>query len=158
MSTRTKEKPKYLIEGNISPELISTQVQNHQKKTGIGAHTLFLGQVRADKIDQKRVIAIEYSAYAEMAEKEITNIREKTFEKYDISCLHIFHSIGKVKAGEISLLVMVSASHRPDAFPALQYVVEQIKHKVPVWKKELFEDGTYRWIEESLKIKNYNHA
>lgn len=152
MNTAIKEKPKYLIEGSISPELISTQAQNHQKKTGLGAHTLFLGQVRADEIDQKRVIAIEYSAYAEMAEKEIENIREEAFEKYDISCLHIYHSIGIVKTGEISLLVMVSAAHRPDAFPALQYIVEQIKHKVPIWKKEIFEDGTERWI--NIKTSN----
>ena len=151
MSTATKEKPKYLIEGRISPELISTQVQNHQKKTGIGAHTLFLGQVRADEIDQKRVIAIEYSAYVEMAEKEIANIREKTFEKYDMSCLHIYHSLGEVKVGEVSLFVMVSTAHRQDTFSALEFIVEQIKHKVPIWKKEIFEDGTEQWVDTKTK-------
>ncbi len=93
-----------------------------------------------------------------MAEKEIAIIREETFGKYDMSCLHIYHSLGEVKVGEVSLFVMVSTAHRQDTFSALEFIVEQIKHKVPIWKKELFEDGTHRWIEESLKIKNYNHA
>ena len=75
---------------------------------------------------------------------------------YDLSCAHIYHSIGEVKAGEMSLLVMVSASHRRDTFPALKYIVEQIKAKAPVWKKEIYEDESYKWVsnEESAMRKN----
>ena len=85
---------KVLIEGPISPEKIAKSIENHSSKTGIGAHNIFLGQVRADKHEGKIVEGIEYSAYEDMAEKIFHEIRESIFEKYDISCMHIYHSIG----------------------------------------------------------------
>ena len=91
---------KVFIEGAINPVFIAGSVAKHSSKTGIGAHTIFLGQVRDDVIDGKTVQAIEYSAYHEMAEKEFHEIREAAFAKYELTCLHIYHSLGKLKAGE----------------------------------------------------------
>ena len=131
--------------GPISPEKIATSIAHHQVKTNIGAHDIFLGQVRADEIDGKTVRAIEYTAHEEMANKKFHEIREATFEKYDLTCMHIYHSLGKVPVGELCLFVFVSSPHRKTAFEAIRFVVEEIKAQVPVFGKELFEDDTYQW-------------
>ena len=132
-------------QGPISPEFIAESIAKHQSKTTIGAHDIFLGQVRADEIDGKPVVAIEYTAYEAMANKAFHEIRERTFEKFEITCMHIYHSLGRVKAGEICLFVFVSSPHRRVAFDALEYVVESIKSEVPVYGKECFEDQTHQW-------------
>ncbi|MFT6966662.1 MAG: molybdopterin synthase catalytic subunit [Marivirga sp.] len=106
---------------------------------------MFLGQVRADTIGDKTVTAIDYSAYEEMANKTFHDIREAIFEKYDISCMHIYHSLGIVKVGEICLFVFVSAPHRKIVFEALEEIVEAIKLQAPVFGKELFDNDTHQW-------------
>ena len=140
---------KVFIEGAISPAFIADSIAKHSSKTGIGAHTIFLGQVRNDIINGKTVQAIEYSAYNEMAEKEFHKIREAAFAKYELTCMHIYHSLGKVKAGEINMFVFVSSKHRHDAFSACREIVEQIKANVPIWGKEIFEDETYTWKQQT---------
>lgn len=136
---------KALVNGAISPEKIATSIAHHQVKTNIGAHDIFLGQVRADIINGKTVTGIEYSAYEEMAEKIFHEIRETTFEKFELTCLHIYHSIGYVKAGEICLFVFTSSTHRKMAMDACRFIVEEIKQKIPVFGKEIFEDETHQW-------------
>lgn len=139
-------KPKSVFkEGAISSEFIGESIAKHQSKTTIGAHNIFLGQVRADEIDGKMVSAIEYTAYEEMANAKFHEIREATFEKFDLTCMHIYHSLGRVNAGEICLFVFVSSTRRKVVFKALEYVVEEIKAKVPVFGKELFEDESHQW-------------
>jgi molybdopterin synthase catalytic subunit len=138
---------KVFIEGPISPEFIANSIAKHQVKTNIGAHDIFLGQVRADIIEGREVKAIDYSAYTEMAETVFNKIREDAFSKFDLSCMHIYHSIGRVKAGEICLFVFVSSAHRKMAFDANRFIVEEIKKEVPIWGKEVFEDETYVWKE-----------
>jgi molybdopterin synthase catalytic subunit len=135
------------VDGAISPDKIATSIAHHQVKTNIGAHDIFLGQVRADEIDGKSVVAIEYSAYEEMANQEFHNIREAAFEKFDLSCMHIYHSKGIVKAGELCLFVFTSSSHRKEAMDSCRFLVEEIKSKVPVFGKEIFEDNTHVWKE-----------
>lgn len=132
-------------EGAISAEFIGTSIAKHQSKTTIGAHDIFLGQVRADVIDNKQVAAIEYTAYEDMANQKIHDIREATFDKFNLTCMHIYHSLGKVKAGEICLFVFVSAPHRKEVFNAIEYLVNTIKEEAPVFGKEIFEDETHKW-------------
>lgn len=133
------------IKGAITSEFIADSIAKHQSKTNIGAHNIFLGQVRADEIDGKAVSAIEYSAYEGMANKKFHDIREATFEKFNLTCMHIYHSLGAVKTGEICLFVFVSSPRRKAVFEALEYVVEAIKADVPVFGKELFEDESHQW-------------
>ena len=140
-----KKLHKVIQQGAISPQFIADSIAKHSSKTTIGAHTIFLGQVRNDIINDKEVVEIEYTAYEEMAEKEFHTIREEAFSKYDLTCMHIYHSIGIVKAGEISLFVFVSAVHREQVFTACSYIVEQIKSRVPIWGKEIFNDTTFIW-------------
>lgn len=142
---KTPKRPSLFVEGAISPQFIADSIAKHQSKTGIGAHDIFLGQVRADVIDGKTVRAIEYSAYEAMALEKIHEIREDAFATYNLSCMHIYHSLGEVPVGEICLFVFVSSPHRKDVFQALQQVVERIKKELPVFGKECFQDDSYTW-------------
>ena len=139
-------KPKPIFkEGAISSESIGKSIGNHQSKTDIGAHSIFLGQVRADEIDGKQVAGIEYSANEEMANEAVFKIREAAFEKFNLTCMHIYHSLGLVKTGEICLFVFVSSPHRDVCYKASRHIVEQIKAEVPIFGKEIFEDDSHQW-------------
>jgi len=141
-------KPKPIFkDGAISAESIGKSIGNHQSKTGIGGHSIFLGQVRADEIEGKRVVAIEYTAHDEMANAEVFKIREEAFEKFNLTCMHIYHSKGEVKVGEICLFVFTSSPHRRDCQDATDYIVEEIKKRAPIYGKEVFEDGDFQWKE-----------
>ncbi len=140
---------KVFINGAITSQFIAESIAKHATKTTIGAHDIFLGQVRADVINEKVVLGIEYSAYEEMANKVFHEIREACFSKFDLVCMHIYHSIGLVKAGEISLFVFVSSKHRKVSFEACEWVVEEIKKRTPVFGKELFENNEYQWKENT---------
>ena len=144
------KKPKSVFkQGAITSEFIGNSIYKHQSKTSIGAHNIFLGQVRADVIDDKAVAAIEYTAYEDMANAKFHDIREAAFKKYELTCMHIYHSLGVVNAGEICLFVFVSSPRRKVVFKALEYIVEAIKADAPVFGKEIFEDSTHQWKKNS---------
>ncbi len=142
---KDKNMKNVFIQGAISSMFIQNSIAKHQSKTDIGAHNIFLGQVRADMIDDKKVAAIEYTCYQEMANKKFHEIREATFEQFNLTCMHIYHSIGVVDTGDICLFVFVSSPRRKEVFRALEYVVEEIKSKAPVFGKEIFEDKSHQW-------------
>jgi molybdopterin synthase catalytic subunit len=135
------------IQGAIDPTFISDSIAKHAAKKNIGGHSIFLGQVRADLIDDKEVSAIEYTAYEEMALAKMHEIRELIFAKYPLTCMHVYHSLGRVRAGEICLFVFTSAAHRKEAIDACEETVESIKAELPIWGKEVFVDETYQWKE-----------
>lgn len=139
---------KVFVQGPISPDFISKSIANHQSKTSIGAHAIFLGQIRADQKEAGVVSGIEYTAYEEMAEKAFHDIREAAFEKFELTCMHIYHSLGVVPTGEISLFVFVSSPHRRAAFEASEFIVEEIKANVPIFGKELVGEG-FVWKENT---------
>lgn len=132
-------------QGAIAATFIADSIAKHSSKTNIGAHSIFLGQVRADVINEKKVAAIEYTTYEELALEKMHAIREETFAKYDLTCMHIHHSLGAVAAGDICLFVFTSSAHRRVAIDACNDVVERIKTELPIWGKELFEDETHQW-------------
>ena len=138
------------LQGPISSEFIGQSIAKHQSKKTIGAHNIFLGQVRADEIEGNTVSAIEYSTYDEMAEEAMSQIREKAFAKFDLICMHIYHSLGVVKAGEICLFVFVSATRRKQVYEATEAIVNWIKTDVPIFGKELFENSDFVWKKNTL--------
>jgi len=144
---KIRKSKKVFMQGPISPVFITESIASHQSKTDIGAHAIFLGQIRADKKEAGVVTGIEYSAYEEMAEDAFHKIREAAFEKFELSCMHIYHSLGVVSTGEISLFVFVSSPHRRAAFEASEYIVEEIKANVPIFGKELVGEAGYVWKE-----------
>lgn len=145
MTEEIKHK-KVFVDGPITPAFIADSLSKHAAKQNIGAHSMFMGQVRADvKEDGKAVTGIQYEAYREMAMETLHNIREDAFAKYELTCMHIYHSLGLVKAGEISLFVFTSSAHRRAAIEACDYLVERIKKEVQVWGKEILETGETVW-------------
>jgi molybdopterin synthase catalytic subunit len=133
------------VKGAIQASFIAESIQKHSTKTNIGGHSIFLGQVRADEIEVKKVAAIEYTAYEQMALEKMHEIRESIFEMYPLTCMHVYHSLGTVAAGEICLFVFTSSAHRKVAIDACEETVERIKADLPIWGKEILDDETHHW-------------
>ena len=134
-------------EGPIPAQKIADDIQKHATKTEIGAHSIFLGQVRADEKEAGKVTGIEYTAYTEMALDKMHEIREELFAKYELTCMHVHHSLGIVPVGEICLFVFVSSKHRKAAFDACEELVEAIKFQLPIWGKEIIGTQDSVWKE-----------
>jgi len=145
LSNQPKKMKNIFIQGSIAASFIGESIAKHQSKTDIGAHAIFLGQVRADVIDGQPVSRIDYTAYEDMALQKVHEIREAAFDKYPLTCMHIYHSLGSVGVGEISFFVFVSSAHRAAAFDALREIVDAIKADVPIWGKEIFAEGQGSW-------------
>jgi len=144
----TERKPKNIFtQGPITASFIADSIQKHDTKTNIGGHSIFLGQVRADEIEGKKVTAIEYTAYEEMALEKMHVIREAIFAKYPLVCMHVHHSLGRIRAGEICLFVFTSSAHRKAAIDACTETVERLKAELPIWGKEIFVDESHQWKE-----------
>lgn len=135
------------VEGAIPPAFIAESIGKHTTRMDIGAHEIFLGQVRADVVESgQRVEAIEYTAYREMALERMTVIREEAFAQWPaMTCLHVHHSLGIVKAGELCFMVFASAPHRMQAREAVAWVVDRIKAELPIFGKEVLSDATHVW-------------
>lgn len=135
------------VKGAISPVFIADSIAKHSTKKEIGGHSLFLGQVRNDELDGKLVSAIEYTAYEELALTQMQEIRSQIFEKHPLICMHVYQSLGLVKTGELCLFVFTSSARRKAAIEACEEIVERLKQELPIWGREIFEDGTQQWKE-----------
>jgi molybdopterin synthase catalytic subunit len=140
-----KKAKNIVIQGAIKPEFISDSIARHATKKDIGAHSIFLGQVRADQTEKGIIESIEYTSYEEMALEKMGQIREEIFSKFDLTCLHVYHSLGIVAAGEICLFVFTSSAHRKNAIAGCEELVERIKAELPVWGREIIADGGHQW-------------
>jgi len=109
-----------------------------------GAITTFIGTTRNNN-DGRKVIALDYEAYAQMAEKELVRLGEEAKKKWPICRMAIVHRLGPVQITEPSVMIAVSAAHREAAFAACRFAIEEIKRTIPIWKKEVYEGGEI-WI------------
>jgi molybdopterin synthase catalytic subunit len=135
------------IQGAISPSFVAESIAKHTAKKNIGGHSIFLGQIREDEIQGKKVQAIEFTTYEEMALRKAYEIREEIITKYQLTCAHIYHSLGEIKVGEICFFVFTSAPHRKEAISACDEMVDRIKKEVPLWGKDILEDESHSWKE-----------
>ena len=110
-----------------------------------GAVALFLGTVR-DRSAGKRVLYLEYQAYAPMAESEMARIEREAIDRFGVSRVAMVHRTGRLEIGEASVAIAVASPHRAQALEACRYVIDELKRTVPIWKKEHFEDGSV-WVE-----------
>ena len=124
----------------LDPEVVTRKVVKHTN----GAVVTFLGTTR-DNFEGKRVITLEYEAFEEMAVKKLEEIRQGLMAEFQIEDIAIAHRIGRVDIGQISLVVAVASPHRKEAFLACHEAVDRLKSTVPIWKKEIYEDGS-RWV------------
>lgn len=109
-----------------------------------GAVATFIGTTRNNN-EGRRVIALDYEAYPEMAEKELVRLGEEASKNWQICRMAIVHRVGPVQISEPSVMIAVSAAHREAAFAACRFAIEEIKRTVPIWKKEVYEGGEI-WI------------
>jgi molybdopterin synthase catalytic subunit len=130
-----------IIESPIEPDALYRKVLHDAN----GAIATFAGVVRNHSGD-KRTDHLVYEAYAEMAEKKMQEIGDEIKEQWGITELGILHRVGRLEIGEISVLIAVSSPHRGQAFAACQYAIDRLKQVVPIWKKEVGEDGE-SWVE-----------
>lgn len=136
---------KIFIEGPVLPEFIAKSIANHATKTNIGGHSIFLGQVRADVKEEGVVQAIEYTSHVPMAEEKMAELREEIFEKFELNCLHVYHSLGIIEVGQLCFFVFTSSKHRKQAIDACEYLVERFKKDIPVWGKEILDNNQHVW-------------
>jgi molybdopterin synthase catalytic subunit len=116
-----------------------------------GASVLFVGTVR-EVNDGKPVQGMDYTAYTAMAEKEMEAIAREANERFAGSCVVIVHRIGELAIGDASVAIATAHAHRDAAYQASRYVIEQLKKRVPIWKREHYTDGTREWIDPTGKV------
>ncbi len=109
-----------------------------------GASILFFGIVR-QLSHGKHCHYLEYEAYEPMAVEQIESLKSEALQKWPLEQVTILHRLGRIYPGEIAVAIDVRSAHRDDAYQASRFLIEQIKHQVPIWKKEYFEDGTCAW-------------
>ncbi len=129
-----------LTSNTLDPETITAKVRRDTN----GAVVAFLGTTR-DNFEGKNVLTLEYEAFDEMAVKKLEEVRQEIMAEFGLEQVAISHRIGTVGIGEISLVVAIGSPHRKEAFYACHKAVDRIKEVVPIWKKEVYRDGS-RWV------------
>ncbi|MFM7364494.1 MAG: molybdenum cofactor biosynthesis protein MoaE [Cuspidothrix sp.] len=129
----------------LAPLSVS-EIYSQADNSANGAVVVMSGMVR-NQTDNKLVIALEYQAYEPMALQVFYQIADNIRHQwYNINRVVIYHRIGRLSVGEISVLVAVGCPHRGEAFAACQYAIDTLKHNAPIWKKEHWQDGSSSWV------------
>jgi molybdopterin synthase catalytic subunit len=130
-----------LVDRAIDPAALIAEVSDDS----CGAASVFLGCVR-NVNEGRAVTGIEYSAYRSMAEREMNSIAREASEQFGVTRLVLEHRLGELGLGEVSVAVVIAHPHRGPSLDATRYVIEQLKRRVPIWKLELYADGTREWV------------
>jgi len=134
-----------VVSGPIDPLEVLGRVGDAED----GATILFLGVVR-DHADGRAVDGMRYDAYEEMADTVLAQIAEEAARLLATDRVAVVHRIGALSVGEVSVAIAVSSPHRAQAYDASRYVIEEIKKRLPVWKKESYTDGNEAWVEGTI--------
>lgn len=118
----------------------------HVQCPSAGAISLFVGTTR-DCFEGQTVVRLEYEAYVPMARSELRQICKQARERWNLVKIAIFHRIGVVPIGEASVIIAISSVHRKDSLEAVQFCIDTLKATVPIWKKEVYEQGAPVWKE-----------
>jgi len=121
------------------------EVLSRLRARRMGALAVFVGVVRGES-KGRQVDRIEIQVYEEMARRQLEAIREEALEKFGVEEIAIIHRFGCLKVSENIMMIAVGASHRAEAFDACRYVLENVKRRVPIWKKEITPEGDF-WVE-----------
>ena len=119
-----------------------------------GGVVLFVGTIR-NQTNGKNVKGLEYEVYRRMAKRQIAKLEEEIRRRWPVKSIRLIHREGKLKVGEVSVVVAVSAAHRGEAFDAARYAIDRIKESFPIWKREKFRGGSYAWAK-GTPIENYS--
>lgn len=135
----------YLTEKRISID----DVYKNVVLPSTGATSLFIGTTR-DNFKGKQVVRLQYEAYTPMAEKEIKKICTTVRQRLQVGNICVVHRTGDVPIGEASVVIAVSSVHRKEALEAVQFMIDTLKETVPIWKKEIYEEGDAEWKSNKI--------
>ncbi len=130
-----------IVTSAIDPGALLRECAHHRN----GATILFLGTVR-DLNDGQPVTALDYSAYGAMAERELAAIVSEAAERWDTSDIVVEHRTGELGLGDVSVAIAVAHPHRGPAYDASRYVIEELKKRLPIWKREHYAGGQHEWV------------
>jgi molybdopterin synthase catalytic subunit len=136
-----------ITEELITPEQVTAQV----KRDIHGAVVTFNGVIRNDS-EGKKVVSVEYEAFREMAEKKLWELLQEIRTRWGLEDVSITHRVGRLEVGETAVVIAVAAPHRKPAFEACEYAIDRLKQIVPIWKKEVFEEGE-SWVDASGPLR-----
>ncbi len=133
-----------LSELPIDPIRLAKECRND----GAGALVTFEGRVRISN-QGRTVIRLEYEGASELAANEFANIEDETLDKYDVVAVTCQHRVGVLEIGDVAVWIGVLAAHRGPAFEACRFVIDELKERLPIWKKEFYTDGDSGWINSA---------
>jgi molybdopterin synthase catalytic subunit len=142
-----------IVDRAIDPCAILEEVANHRN----GASVLFVGTVR-EMNDGAAVSGLDYTAYSAMAERELATIVAEAAGQWQTSDIVVEHRIGTLELGDVSVAIAAGHPHRGEAFEAARYVIEELKKRLPVWKREHYVDGRSEWVEAASGKREAGHA
>jgi len=116
--------------------------------TSAGAISMFIGTTR-DNFEGKGVVRLEYEAYEAMAAREVKKICDRVREQWNVKHICVMHRLGVVPVTEASVVIAISSAHRRDALESVQFAIDSLKTTVPIWKKEVYNDGECSWKENA---------
>jgi molybdopterin synthase catalytic subunit len=135
-----------IVQRPIDPQALLADVA----RTANGATILFLGSVR-DVNDGRAVTGIEYASYESMAARELDAIAREASSRFGTDDIVVEHRIGRLGLGEVSVAIAVAHAHRAAAYDASRFVIEELKRRVPIWKREEYVDGTREWVDPTAR-------
>ena len=135
-------------------EIDYTALTESVRSDQAGAVVLFLGTVR-EMTNGRQTTALDYDAYPEMAEAKITELINEAREKWPIEQVGIIHRLGHLQLGDISVALALSSPHRQQAFEAGKFLIDELKVRVPIWKKENWADGTTEWVHPGVESSEF---
>ncbi len=135
-----------IVTREIDPAALMAEVQSTQ----CGAISMFAGTVR-DTYDGRGVTAIDYSAYTSMAESELERILAEAHDRFGVMAIVVEHRVGALALGDVSVAIVAAHVHRAPALDCTRFVIEEIKKRVPIWKREHYADGAREWVDPTAR-------
>ena len=136
----------------VEREIDIATVIDTVKSDDVGAVSVFIGTVR-DVSEGRGVAKLEYEAYRAMAERELAAIVDQAVDKFAVRSIVAEHRVGKLSVGDISVAIASAHAHRTAAIECTHFVIEEIKKRVPIWKREHFADGTQEWVDPTARTE-----
>jgi len=134
-------------EFKITPDVISLQsISAMKENNGIGARSVFEGTVRNIN-DGHKVKKLKYECYESLAIKEGNQILDEAIKKFDLINALCIHRVGTLEIGETAVIVVTTSGHRDESFKGCRYIIDEVKCRVPIWKKEHYKDGETEWLK-----------
>jgi molybdopterin synthase catalytic subunit len=144
--------------GYLTSEVIDvTRLIVSCQNTSVGGTVIFLGTVRGRNSENIILLKLNYEAYDTMAEEIFSDIETEARRKWEIEETTILHRLGTLNVGEVSVIVVVSAKHRKEAFACCRYIIDNVKARVPIWKMEITNKGK-KWLGGTLILPTENDS